>query len=274
MTKIVFFDIDGTLTSEGNYIPETTIKAIAKLKENGVQPVLATGRPPLLIADIAKELGIDSYISMNGQYIVYKGEVIESHPLAIHQVDELVRFANEREDGLILCTEDELIINSRISLHPNSWSLKLLKKLADYIPPRLALAIREKAMKEKIKKTDYENKTIYMVNLNVDRRNEKEYLEQFNFFHFTRANEQMMDVINHGISKAKGVEKLLEHLEVKVEDTIAFGDGLNDLEMIKFVGTGIAMENGFAELKEAADLVTDSVFDDGLMKGLKKIGLI
>lgn len=274
MTKIVFFDIDGTLVSKGNYIPETTIEAIAELKKNNIEPVLATGRPPLLMADIAKKLGIDSYISMNGQYIVFEGKVIESNPIPMDLVDELVEFANGRKDGVIVCTEKEIIINSRISLSPDSWYLKALKKLASFIPTRFELAIREIAMKQKIKKKDYENKEIYMVNLKVDRKDEASYLANFESLHFTRASEHTMDAINHGVSKAKGIEKLLKHLNVALEDTVAFGDGLNDLEMIEYVGTGIAMGNAFEELKEKAGFVTNSVYNDGIMEALKKLKLI
>lgn len=274
MTKTVFFDIDGTLTSKGNYIPETTIQAIAQLKENGIQPILATARPPLLIADVAKKLNINSYISMNGQYIVYEGEVIESNPLAIKMVDQLVDFANAQNDGIILCTDRELIINSRLSVKPSTWYLKIIKKAARFIPVSFELAIREAMMKQKIKKSDYANKDIYMMNLNVNRINEQVYINNFPSLHFTRANEHTLDVINHGVSKAKAVNTLLHYLQVDPADTIAFGDGLNDLEMIKLVGLGIAMGNGFEELKKAADMVTDSVHDDGIMKALKKIKLI
>lgn len=274
MTQIVFFDIDGTLTSKGNEIPKTTIQAINKLKKNGIQPVLATGRPPLLIAEIAEKLEIDSYISMNGQYIVYEGEVIESNPLVKESVDQLVSFANKRKDGVILCTENELIINSRLSIDPNSWYLKLFKRFAHFIPDPIALRFRDAAMKKEINRSDYEGKEIFMLNLNVNQETEKKYVKEFTDLHFTRANEYNMDVINKGVSKAKAVKILLKHLDVEVNDTIAFGDGLNDLEMIKFVGTGIAMANGFEELKEAADFVTDSVSNDGIMKALKKFQLI
>lgn len=270
----MFFDIDGTLVTQGNQIPETTVQAIEQLKRNGIQPVLATGRPPLLITDIAEKLNINSYISMNGQYIVYEGEVIESNPLSMNLVDQLVNFANQREDGVILCTESELIINSRLSINTKSWYLKLLKYFAHFIPKKIEIKFREKAMKKKIKKSDYEEKKIYMLNLNVDQEAEKDYVKNFESVNFTRANEYNMDVINKGVSKAKAIEKLLNHLDIEAKDTVAFGDGLNDLEMIEFVGTGIAMENGFEELKEAADFVTSSVFNDGIKKALKRMKLI
>lgn len=83
-----------------------------------------------------------------------------------------------------------------------------------------------------------------------------------------------MDIISKGISKATGVERLSAELGVDRDYTYAFGDGLNDIEMIQYVGTGVAMANGFKELKVAADIVTDSVFKDGISKGLKRLELI
>ncbi len=83
-----------------------------------------------------------------------------------------------------------------------------------------------------------------------------------------------MDIINEGVSKASAVEIVLNYLDIKIENSFAFGDGLNDLEMLKFVGTGVAMGNAFEELKNAADLVTESVSDNGVQKALKKLELI
>ena len=124
-------------------------------------------------------------------------------------------------------------------------------------------------------KEDYENKEIYMMNINANQEEEIAFERAFaDVLNFTRANEMSMDIINKGITKATGVTQMIERLGVTQQNTYAFGDGLNDLEMLHFVGTGIAMANGFDELKAVADLVTDSVFNDGISKGLKKLKLI
>nr|WP_318037445.1 HAD hydrolase family protein [uncultured Faecalibacillus sp.] len=72
-------------------------------------------------------------------------------------------------------------------------------------------------------------------------------------------------------SKASGVQKVLEHLQIDKEHSYAFGDGLNDLEMIRYVGHGIAMENAVDELKEIADEVIGHVDEHGLEEYLKTI---
>lgn len=274
MKKLVFFDIDGTLTTESNQIPVTTVQAIKHLKEKGMHIVLATGRPPLLIDEISEQLDIHNYIAMNGQYIVFEDKVIYANPIAMELVDQVVEFANARRDGIILCAERELIVNSRVSVSSDSLSLRILKRLAYLIPERTQMWVMNQVMKKGPQKSDYEDEDIFMMNLNVTRKEEVEYAQAFEGLHFTRANTNSMDIINEGVSKATGVEKMLAILNIQAEHTLAFGDGLNDLEMLKFVGTGIAMGNGFEELKKAADYVTTAVGDDGIQKALLKLGLI
>ncbi|MCV5432962.1 HAD hydrolase family protein, partial [Escherichia coli] len=83
-----------------------------------------------------------------------------------------------------------------------------------------------------------------------------------------------MDIIPNGGSKAKGIEKFIERLGFNREQVYAFGDGLNDLEMIEAVGTGIVMGNGHEDLKKLANYVTKDVSEDGIYHGLKWAGLL
>jgi len=275
MKNLVFFDVDGTLVTRNNHIPKSTIQAIEQLKQNDVLPVIATGRAPVLIQEIAKKLKIDSYIAMNGQYIVYQGEVIYENPIDMGLIDKLVTFAAENQDGIILSTRDEIIANSVISLTSRGRLFTFLKGIVGLIPERIQLYLWERMMKETPAKEDYEDKDIFMMNINANQQEEIAYREKFDeYLTFTRANERSMDIINKGASKAQGAQKLMAKLDIPKQQTYAFGDGLNDLELIQFVGTGVAMENGFEELKAASDFITRSVFDDGIAHGLKKLELI
>lgn len=275
MRKLVFFDIDGTLVTKNNHIPKSTLQAITALKQTNAVPVLATGRAPVLIKEIAQELQINSYIAMNGQYIVHQGQVLYANPIDKHLVDAVVEIATARQDGLLLSTDDELVANSVISLVNRSSLYTFLKGFVGLIPDQIQASLLNRLMKRVPKKEDYENKEIYMININGDQTDEAAYERLFGqYLTFTRANEISMDIISKGISKATGVQQMMDQLGVSHKDTYAFGDGLNDLEMIESVGTGVAMANGFEELKTVADLVTDSVFNDGISKGLEMLELI
>ena len=83
-----------------------------------------------------------------------------------------------------------------------------------------------------------------------------------------------MDVIAKGGGKMKGIQRYLEMKGIKAEETIAFGDAENDLEMLKFAGIGVAMGNGEEQVKAQADYVTADVDDDGIAKALRHFGLI
>lgn len=274
MRNLVFFDIDGTLVTRNNHIPKSTIQAINQLKANGTIPVIATGRAPVLIHEIAERLEINSYIAMNGQYIVHEGEVLYSNAIDMALVDEVVEFARERKDGIILCTADEMIANSAISLvNRGSW-FTFLKGLVGLIPDRMKVHLWNAMMKKAPDREEYIGKEIFMMNVNANQEEEIYYMERIPELGYTRANKMSMDIINKGISKATGVEEMINALGVSHENTFAFGDGLNDLEMLRYVGTGVAMANGFEELKLHADLVTDSVFNNGIEKGLRKLELI
>src|SRR5699024_8512619 len=275
MKKLVFFDIDGTLVTRNNHIPSSTIEAVEQLKLNGGIPVIATGRAHVLMREISKKLKIDSYIAMNGQYIVHKGVMIYRKPINIDVGNQVVKGANERQDCILLSTADEIVANSLISL-VNSCSLyTFLKGLVGIIPERVKLKLWKSLMNKTPEKSDYENKEIYMMNINANQDEELEYEKIFaEQLTFTRANEMSMDIVNKGVSKATGAEKMISALGVHRQNTFAFGDGLNDMEIIQFVGTGVAMENGFEELKATADFVTDSVFNHGIANGLKKLELI
>lgn len=275
MKKIVFFDVDGTLVTRNNHIPKSTKNAIKALKKNGIIPVIATGRAPVLVREIVEMLEIDTFIAMNGQYIVHEGNVLYQNPIDLNLVDQMVDFAVDRKDGIILSTADEIIANSAISLVNRGNLYMFLKGLLGIIPHRIKVRMWNRMMSKAPEKEAYANKEIFMMNINANQEQQVAYEEAFgDVLAFTRANEMSMDIISKGTSKASGIERLASELGVSIKNTYAFGDGLNDLEMLQRAGTGVAMANGFEELKIAADMVTDSVFSDGISKGLQKLGLI
>lgn len=152
MKKLVFFDIDGTLVTRNNHIPKSTLQAITALKQTNAVPVLATGRAPVLVKEIAQELQIDSYIAMNGQYIVHQGQVLYANPIDKHLVDAVVEIATARQDGLLLSSDDELIANSVISLVNRSSLYTFLKGFVGLIPEQIQASLLNRLMKKFLKK--------------------------------------------------------------------------------------------------------------------------
>jgi hydroxymethylpyrimidine pyrophosphatase-like HAD family hydrolase len=120
----------------------------------------------------------------------------------------------------------------------------------------------------------YKHSPIYQGHLYCDVLDERLYADRYPEYSFVRWDPYAADILPKGCSKAIGIQKLLDTAGIKNEHSYAFGDGLNDLEMLAAVGTGIAMGNAVSEAKAVSNFVTDSNSDDGIIKGLLNVGLL
>lgn len=254
--KLVFFDIDGTLLDHDKKLPKSTKDAIFSLKKQGVNVAIATGRAPFMYENLRAELDINTFVSFNGQYVVYDGEVIYTNPLDSEKLDELREFALLKNHPLVYMNAEYMRSNveNHPYIHKSISSLKF--DHPHYEPDFLA------------------NREIYQTLLFCIKEEERQYAHAFPSFQFIRWHEFSTDIIPYGGSKAEGIKKIMEAMRVNREDVYAFGDGLNDAEMLDFVGTGVAMGNAEEIIKERADIVTKSVDEDGIAHGLELIGLL
>ncbi|MGX7418141.1 Cof-type HAD-IIB family hydrolase [Carnobacterium gallinarum] len=278
MYKIVFFDIDGTLLDSKRQIPPSAKEAIAQLKEQGIIPAIATGRPPFRIKEIIDELGIDTHISLNGQYVVHKNEVIYQNSMKPSIVKHLAQAAEKNQQTIDFAGAEKILGNSSMALSPNGWQKRLTQGLP-FAPPHFLVNLFVKysgksKKKHPILKEYYEERVIYQCMLHASEEFDQYYSQEFPSCNFMRWNPHSVDVCPDNGSKAIGIVKLLELLHIPIEQSAAFGDGLNDIDMLKIVGTGIAMENGRDELKAVANLITDKPEDDGILHGLQKLNIL
>lgn len=253
---IVFFDIDGTLLTEEKTIPASTKKAVRLLQEKGIHTAIATGRVPKMFYWIQKELNIDSYVSMNGQYVVFEGKEIYANPIDSERLHSLSEMTANKGHALAYCSHDDF--KASVQNHP------LIESGFD----ALMMAYPE------VDPEFYKHSSIYQGHLYCEGHDEKMYTEHFPDLSFVKWHDCAFDILPKGASKAVGIRKMLEVLDMKIENSFAFGDGLNDLEMLSEVGTGIAMGNAVPEAKAAADLITTSSSNDGILNGLIEVGLL
>lgn len=254
--KIIFFDIDGTLLNHEKTLPTSTKKAIQLLKENGVFVAIATGRAPFMFQDLREELDIDSFVSFNGQFVVFENEVIYENHLNESELGKLYQEAKTNKHPLVFMNDKTM--KASVKHHP-------------YIESSLgSLNFVHPDEDEQF----YVNRKLYQSLLFCEVEEEQTYLSKYRDFDFIRWHPYSVDVLPKGGSKAEGIKKMIERLGFHLKDVYAFGDGLNDLEMLKEVGTGVVMGNGVPEAKEIADLITTDVSEDGIWNGLKKLQLI
>ncbi|MBP1994071.1 Cof-type HAD-IIB family hydrolase [Paenibacillus eucommiae] len=254
--KIAFFDIDGTLVNEDKEVPADTIEAIAELKSRGVEVVIATGRAPYFFKPLAELLDIDSFVSLNGAYVVYRGQPLFKRIISRTSLEALVDHAAKHNHSLVFQGGDAFFSNSDAHPYVMEAVSSLKVDLPGYDP-------------------DYwKSADIYQAFLHCQEEDEHLYNEVFPDLRLIRWHRAAMDVLPLTGSKAQGLEAMLQHLNLSPAEAVAFGDGLNDKEMLMLAGLGIAMGNSHEQLKPYADYITTDVDKGGIRNGLLYAGLL
>lgn len=274
--KYIFFDIDGTLISHERGILESTIKALNKLKENGHKIFINTGRS---LAEVGKgfdRLGFDGFVCAAGSYVKIGDKVVYQRTIDADSIDELVELLNNLKIGFGLEGDEFTYFSEEVYQGYRLRVYEAIDKITkeekrEYEPYHFMI---QPAFVRKMEDY-YENRTnINKLLIYSGSRSQNELLNDklSNDYHLI-IYDTFAELLNAGINKATGIREVIKHYGAKMEDTIALGDSLNDLDMIKEAQIGIAMGNSSDEVKAVADLVTDHVHEDGLYNALKKLGL-
>lgn len=276
--KIIFLDIDGTLVNYHNAIPDSAKEAIEKARAHGHYVFLCTGRASAQLAGPASEIELDGKICSAGGYVEVQGQVIsesymtkEDVALIIHYLEsKRICYCLESPNGIFACKRSKAyfkkIIEALISQHPEQED-----EIRTGMETFIEIMIDDAEMvREDVNKVTFFGSDTAFDEIKSGLENRFEVLPNLIKMGEKDGGEIMMP----GIHKATGIELVLKHLKMTREDSFAYGDGLNDREMLEFVAHGIAMGNACKELKMIADDITDSVEQDGLYKSFKKYGLI
>lgn len=260
MKRAAFFDIDGTLWDSSLVIPRSTAEAVRKLKGNRVNTFLCSGRARAFIRDPKLlSLGFDGILAGCGTYVSF-GEVewIDETipPQDLKRTLEVLR----RYDMAVALEGKRFYYAEEDEFSGNPFFAALKRELGDHL-----LGIREHEMNWEV------SKFVAFVKAE-DYRNAVEELSDR--YDLKVHDGIMVEGVPKGFSKASGIRFICEKLGIALKDTYAFGDSVNDVEMLQLAGHGIAMGNGMQEAKDAADYVTDGIYEDGIYKACRHFSLI
>lgn len=267
MIRLAVFDIDRTLISpeQGEMAPET-VAALKQLQTKGIKTAIASGRlfsflPPELL-----EVGFDYYIMSNGAYVTDPaGRVLAQEAVAADVADALVREMIRRNYPV-----DLRYTGGRRTGNPNFtvsqamqayWGERKFKKeppksmFQEYVPEEGTLPIAFGGY--------------------IPEQEMAEFTQMFPTLDFLPVFESpLCDINPAGVSKASGLKMICSLTGIDINETIAFGDDRNDLELIQQAGTGVAMGGGIQAVKDAADYVTASSEELGVVAALRHFDLI
>lgn len=257
--KVLFLDIDGTILMPDLTYSDSTKDAILQLKNAGIEVFIATGRPLHEIKELAGELHVDSFIGYNGAMAVYKNETILSEPLTRKQIEEFLEIAQKHDHEAVLYTTERNYFTN--------LDLPIVQEFNEYFGLRLNERLNDEVL----------DQILSLTVLNVPPSEAKLYktdenirLAQVHGGGITHA----YDILRYDVNKGEAVKKVLNRLNLSKDQAIAFGDGMNDKEMLQSVGESFAMGNSDPDLFPYAKHRTTSVTESGIYNGLKTLGLV
>ncbi|MBD7913851.1 Cof-type HAD-IIB family hydrolase [Clostridium sp. Sa3CUN1] len=280
--KIIFFDVDGTLVDvrpSREYIPESTIRAIKETRKKGNLCFLCTGRSKAEIYPYILDVGFDGIIGAGGGFVEIGDKILYHKQVSLNEVTHVVDFFDtngfdyyvESNGGLYasknLIPRLERIIYGDLENDPNAVKLK------EESPSHFIEALKEGY---DLHRTDV-NKICFLEHDAFPFETVyKEFEKEFNVIHCTvpMFGDNSGELSVPGVNKQYAIDKLIKHLNIPKENTYAYGDGLNDIDMLEYCQYGIAVGNAKEALKEIADEVTEDIAEDGIYNSMKKHGLI
>lgn len=271
MSKMLCFDIDGTLIDADGTFPESARYALKQAAKAGHKLVLCTGRNRPSIQKKLLEFGFDGIISSAGASVIYQDKVISQKRI---DKKHLSFFSNYCTDHGITFLVQGGEFNSA-----NEKDARVL--MEHYHKHEVFISVGERFLEEHkvfrfVEEITDGEKLIYYFSPKSILEMQKEIGDYYFILPFGDKNVDLScgEVIQRGVTKAYGIQKMMDHLHIAREDVYAFGDGPNDIEMLRFAGVGIAMGNGSERAFEAADMVAEPIGSEGILKALGTLGLI
>lgn len=256
MIKAIFFDVDGTLISHtNNDIPASTIKSLSILQKNGILLFLATGRH---ISELARQplhgLPFDGYVTQTGQLCYDRDfNLLFAVPISQRDTEKLAAIFNEKRIPLVLINKEQLYINT----------------ITDTVIATQASIDTPIPEIDKYHGEELYGATVFGPHEEIDT-----VISQLKGCKASAWHPLASDIVLSDSGKVHGIEKMLGHFHLRPEEMMAFGDSDNDVDMIKYAAIGVAMGNGTKTALDAADYVTASVDQDGVLQALLHFGLI
>ena len=271
--KLIFLDVDGTLTPPGALEPpQSALDAIRAARAAGNKVFLCSGRNVAMLAPLLP-YGFDGYIASAGGYVVCGDKVLNDCPMTGEQSDRVLSLL--KENGIYRTIE------ARDASYCDEGTAEFMGR-ADGGDRELERWWREMVEHlHVLPMHEYDGRPVYKVLFLCGDEEQIESVQkvlgaEFNFIVQEAFSKGCVngEMINRKFDKGLGIRLVAEELGVPIADTVGFGDSMNDLEMIETAGVGVCMANGSEALKRACDMVCPSVAENGIAEAFRTLKLV
>lgn len=273
MKRILFFDIDGTLAIPGQDPSKETVDAIRAARTNGHKAILCTGRTERSVPDAVREIGFDGGIYSAGGRVIVDGKTISNHAMSRDMIEMIVTaMQKERLAFTLECLNENYIGGAGLlipkKLDTDDSNSELQRMLIGPGTSRFS---------------EYGNEPVYKVSFLAE--------SQEQIVRMTNALDDRVKVVifdnlvpdfpllagevsDKNIHKGLALQRVCDYFDTSLELSIAFGDSMNDEEMLLAAGVGVAMGNSVERVKALADQVCETCADNGVANALIRFGLV
>lgn len=277
MGKLIFLDIDGTIVAPWQRPSRVTIEAIRAARANGHKVFISTGRVETGVAECVRSIGFDGGIYSAGGRVVVNGTEILNRPMPVKLIQQITDIMErgklvymlEGTDGSYIIKNGELSLIDMEQFYASGESYRILDE-------------RRNGLKQ-IWAPEHRKHPVYKIDFLTESRAKAEWLgeelgDAAKVIRFdTLASDIPLtigEVSDWAINKGEALYSICRYLGAAPSDCIAFGDSMNDAEILQAAGIGIAMANSEADVKEIADQVCESCEEDGVAKAFARMDLI
>ena len=273
--KAIFLDVDGTLVANHGKMTEQVKKAITLARNQGHKVFICTGRNKIGIRNELEEVNFDGFIASAGSYIEVADEVVHSRYYDRKLIEKACDVFNR--NNIVYnyeCTDITYMSPKMMEFFVGGNNEEATNSEMERLKAEQSDKFNVTDMNE------YDGRGIHKISFIAMKQEDfdhafKELKENFNFvvhdmFGSKNINGEIMSKLDN---KGTGIKRIVDYLNIDMEDTIGFGDSMNDYEIVTTAGTGVAMGNAHPQLKAAADYVTDDIAEDGVYKACEALHL-
>lgn len=277
-SKIIFLDLDGTLVHPHMPISQKNKEAILQAQQNGHLVYICTGRNVCGIDQELKELGFNGIIASAGGYIQVEHEVLEKTFIDDEKIHEIMDIFTKHDIAFTLESTDCTYADEKlVKLFTFGKEAKTMNSEMQRMCNEVTESFHIRPLEEYYQNVKGIHKVSFIAKEKEALKEPQRVLKKdFQFVIHDIFSKETINgeiIINH-TNKATAIDKVLQYLRLDIKDAIAFGDSMNDYEMLEAVGYAVAMENASEELKQIANSICKDVKEDAIYHEFKKLQLI
>lgn len=278
MIKMAFFDIDGTLWDERDGLPKSTVEALQELRMGGVAVCICTGRSLGTIYDDVMELELDGMIAGGGTYIALGGKVLRRKAFTKEQAGYCMSVSGRPgSEGISLESSRKVYMDGGAA---RMLSMANARKWEGMTPEKKTQAMEDGKIicQDNLSTCNPDLEPVHKICYWGSKDGFEEFRHRLGPCRVVQTDDwygtRFYELVPDGCDKGTAVRLICREAGVRMEETIGFGDGKNDLDFLEITGISVAMENGAAEVKLMADSICECPANHGIYKELIRRGLI